>query len=147
MKYLKLISAGLLLLAAATASNSVLAYGPGGHHYGGHHYGGHHDGGYHHGGARVGVFVGAPFIGFGAPFYGYPGGYGYAYGPYGYYGPTTTIVTQAAPEVYVERSNALSSGPASDGYWYYCNRPDGYYPYVKECPNGWQKVPPQPTQR
>ena len=30
------------------------------------------------------------------------------------------------------------------GYWYYCNNPAGYYPYIKTCPNGWQQVPPKP---
>jgi hypothetical protein len=27
-------------------------------------------------------------------------------------------------------------------YWYYCQNPQGYYPYVKQCPSGWTKVPP-----
>lgn len=26
-------------------------------------------------------------------------------------------------------------------YWYYCQNPEGYYPYVTQCPTGWQKVP------
>ena len=28
-------------------------------------------------------------------------------------------------------------------YWYYCENPRGYYPYVSECPGGWMKVVPQ----
>ena len=28
--------------------------------------------------------------------------------------------------------------------WYYCNAPKGYYPYVAECPSGWQVVPAHP---
>ena len=31
-------------------------------------------------------------------------------------------------------------------YWYYCHDPDGYYPDVGECPNGWQQVAPQPDE-
>lgn len=40
--------------------------------------------------------------------------------------PVTTPVPVAPPE----------------SYWYYCNDPQGYYPYVKSCPLGWQKVAP-----
>lgn len=31
-------------------------------------------------------------------------------------------------------------------YWYYCQNPMGYYPYVRECPNGWMKVVPKVPQ-
>ena len=31
-------------------------------------------------------------------------------------------------------------------FWYYCQSPAGYYPYVAECPGGaWIKVPPRPA--
>ena len=29
-------------------------------------------------------------------------------------------------------------------YWYYCQNPQGYYPYVQQCPEGWQTVVPAP---
>lgn len=29
-------------------------------------------------------------------------------------------------------------------YWYHCKAPDGYYPYVPQCPGGWTKVPATP---
>jgi hypothetical protein len=29
-------------------------------------------------------------------------------------------------------------------YWYYCQDPEGYYPDVDVCPDGWQQVAPQP---
>ena len=29
-------------------------------------------------------------------------------------------------------------------YWYYCQNPQGYYPYVQQCPGGWQTVVPSP---
>lgn len=34
----------------------------------------------------------------------------------------------------------------SDGgyYWYYCNNPAGYYPYVKSCRGPWRAVTPTP---
>ena len=31
-------------------------------------------------------------------------------------------------------------------YWYYCQDPQGYYPYVRNCPGGWQQVLPTPPQ-
>jgi len=27
--------------------------------------------------------------------------------------------------------------------WYYCHNPDGFYPSIKACPSGWQRVPAQ----
>src|SRR5262245_51725902 len=31
-------------------------------------------------------------------------------------------------------------------FWYYCQNPAGYYPYVAECPgSAWIKVPPRPA--
>jgi hypothetical protein len=27
-------------------------------------------------------------------------------------------------------------------YWYYCQDPQGYYPYTRECPGGWMTVAP-----
>ena len=27
-------------------------------------------------------------------------------------------------------------------YWYYCREPEGYYPNVRSCPDGWMKVVP-----
>ena len=32
----------------------------------------------------------------------------------------------------------------SGGYWYYCNNPAGYYPYVKSCRGPWRAVTPTP---
>lgn len=57
-------------------------------------------------------------------------------GPY-YYPPV--IVVPSSPPVYMEQE---SSSPQQ--YWYFCDDPQGYYPYVKQCPSGWQQVTPQP---
>jgi hypothetical protein len=35
-------------------------------------------------------------------------------------------------------------GYADDGYWYWCDDPRGYYPYIQECESDWIPVPPQP---
>lgn len=102
--------------------------------------------GYHGHGprARVGVYIGAPVVLGGAWGYGYrPYYYGY---PYPYYYPSAPVVT--SPPVYIEQAPqagaAAPQAAAPASYWYYCANPEGYYPYVKECPNGWQQVSPQP---
>lgn len=168
MKSLKSLCAALTVLALGAAAGSALAAtgARGFEHHGGEHRGFEHHGFPHHG-ARVGVYIGAPVFGFGYPYYSYPyysspyysasyygspyygyPAYAYGYGGPGYYGPSTTVITTpAAPPVYVEQGSASVTGPASDGNWYYCHNPDGYYPYVKQCADGWQKVPSQPVAR
>jgi hypothetical protein len=49
-------------------------------------------------------------------------------------------------DVYVEPTpqQAVPSQPMETSYWYYCQKPQGYYPYVQECPTGWMKVVPSP---
>jgi hypothetical protein len=73
------------------------------------------------------------------------------YAPYYYYPApvyySSPVVVQQAPTVYVERPDAMAPAqPAqpSQNYWYYCNDSRTYYPYVKECPGGWQRVNPTP---
>jgi hypothetical protein len=39
------------------------------------------------------------------------------------------------PPVYIEKQ-----------YWFYCESAGAYYPYVKECPSGWQRVLPTPEE-
>jgi len=70
------------------------------------------------GGARVGVFIGVPLY---APLF-YPA-------PSYYYSP---------PPVYIEQA-------PTPAYWYFCPELNAYYPYVQECPGGWQPVLPQPS--
>lgn len=57
--------------------------------------------------------------------------------PYPYYA-SPPVVVQQPPAEYVQPSTQ-SEEPS---YWYYCQNPQGYYPYVKQCPNGWLKVVP-----
>ncbi len=52
----------------------------------------------------------------------------------------------AQPPVYIEQSEPAAQPVQAQHYWYYCKSGKGYYPYVKECPDGWQKVLPQPEQ-
>jgi hypothetical protein len=50
------------------------------------------------------------------------------------------------PAQYIEQGQADTAGGAAPqvAYWYYCRKPEGYYPYIKACPGGWQTVPAQP---
>jgi hypothetical protein len=80
---------------------------------------------WHAGFGRPGIFIDVPW---------WPYGYAYPYEyPYPIYSPP--VVAESSPPEYVE--------PAPQ-YWYYCWSPQGYYPYVTECPGGWLPVAPQP---
>lgn len=86
-------------------------------------------------GPRVGVgFWLGPgwWPGWGWPYY-YP-----SYYPN--YLPEQTIVIQQQPELY-DQPAPQAEQPT---YWYFCREPQGYYPYVKQCPGGWMKVVPTP---
>lgn len=53
-----------------------------------------------------------------------------------------------APSVYADPNYVPGSpmAPAglAPGYWYYCASAAAYYPYVYQCPEGWQQVMPPP---
>jgi hypothetical protein len=142
MRYSKaVIAVGAALMVAVSVS--AFARGSGGGGRGGHgshsysggagqrSYGGHaYSGGtrapvahvapqrHFAGGASVGVFIGAPLY---APLF-YPA-------PSYYYSPPPTYIEQAP----------------TPAYWYFCPESNAYYPYVQECPGGWQPVLPQPA--
>ncbi len=86
-----------------------------------------------HGRVFFGVGIGVPVCC--GPYY-----YGYPYYPYYYdtYYEPRTVVVPAQPQRYIEQSSPDS------GYWYYCAESKTYYPYVKYCPGGWQRVSPTP---
>ncbi len=145
MKQITLICVVIVLIA----SNPVWARGGWNGGYGGHygggwgrHYGGHYGGGWggHYGG-YYGYGLGLGLLGLGYGLGSYYGGDYYGRGYYNY--PSTVITVPVAPPVYIQQTApAVQQNPA--GYWYYCNNPQGYYPYVKQCPNGWQQVEPTP---
>jgi hypothetical protein len=91
-------------------------------------------------GPRIGFYFG--------PGYYAPPPYYYGYGP-SYYGPPV-VVSPPAPPVYIEQTPAplaapQQAAPAPASSWYYCADSRSYYPYVKECPGGWQQVAPAPS--
>jgi len=97
--------------------------------YRGGYYG--HGGYYGRGGFYGGIYIG-------------PGWWGWPYYPYPYYYPyySQPPVIQQDP-VYEQQA------PAQDQpyYWYFCPDAKAYYPYVKQCPGGWQKVVPKPPDK
>lgn len=93
-------------------------------------------------------YGGYGYGGYGYSRYGF-GGYGYGY-PY-YYNPPVyayppAVIVPAMPPVYIQRQEIQPARPMQpqNNYWYYCRNPDGYYPYVRDCPDGWLQVAPQP---
>jgi len=119
---------GLLVLVLVTSAVPGYARGShgGGHggHGGGHgsHGFGHRHSGFGHGGhgffgPRLGVSIWPYWDPYWAP---------YAAPP---------VVVAPPPRVYVQPAPPL---------WYYCDNPQGYYPYVQQCPSGWRPVTPTP---
>ena len=98
-----------------------------------------------HRGGSIGFYFGAP-----GPFFYPPAYYPPSYYPYHYAYPPV-VIQQAAPPVYIEQGTPEAApAPATPAaqagnYWYYCNNPQGYYPYVQQCPQPWQKVSPVPA--
>lgn len=90
--------------------------------------------GHVHGNVRFGVTI--------DPFWGWPW---YYPSPY-YYPPVypPVIAVPSPPPVYIEQGSAPDAPSPPTNYWYYCNDSQNYYPYVRECPGGWQRVAPQP---
>jgi hypothetical protein len=120
-----LFIAGVMVGAAQAGGHGYYGGGHGyyrGSGYG--HYGGWGHGYYRGGWGGAGIYLGVPFVG-AWPWY-----------PYGYY-------PYSAPPVVVQQ-NPIYVEPQQEEvyYWYYCQSPKGYYPYVKSCPSGWTKVLP-----
>ena len=89
---------------------------------------------HHHRSSHLGIYIGVPLaFSYANPWYAPP--------PYYYYPPP--VVVRPEPQVYIERA-APQPAPQTQNYWYYCTHPQGYYPYVKDCPGGWLHVVPTP---
>jgi hypothetical protein len=79
-------------------------------------------GGHRFGGPRVAIGIGL------GPFW----------GPY----PAPVVVS---PPVVVPPAPSVVVPPPPPTFWYYCENPRGYYPYVSQCPSGWRAVSPTPA--
>ena len=133
------IGALLLILVGSFVNSSAMAG------YRGHAYGHGHN---HGPNVRIGFSFGSPIYApryFPAPSYTYP-----AYivpVPVFVYPPA--VIRHSSLPVYVERDIAQVAPTPSrtQSDWYYCASSQTYYPYAKECPDGWQRVPAQPSSR
>jgi hypothetical protein len=108
-----------LLAAGAMVSASAQARGPSVH---------------------LGFYWGGPW---GSPYY-YAPYYPPLYYPPAYYPYYPPAVQAPSPPAYIEQQEA----PRNDAqaWWYFCAESKAYYPYVKSCPGGWQRVSPRPSQ-
>ena len=144
-----------LILLGALPATSVWAGGWGHHHHGGGFGWGLGLGLW--GGYGLGYYGRVPYY---SPYYGYPPAYGYA--PYGYapgygaspygYGYPPVVTVPSAPPIYMpQQPKIMQTQPVeppaqATNYWHYCRKPEGYYPYIRNCPDGWLRVAPQPAQ-
>jgi len=140
----KAIGISVLVLFAALMSGSALAE--------------HHDRGHGHGsggGVRFGISIGVPLYApsyYPAPISAYPTyiypAPAYVYPAQAYVYPAPAMAFSSAP-VFVERRVApVPTAPMqAQGDWYYCAASGSYYPYVADCPAGWQRVPAQASAR
>jgi len=110
-----------VLVLVATASESAFARRSG--HFGGRHFGGPR--------VAVGAIAIAPAFWYFPPAL-----------------PPAAVTLPTAPTTYIERGDAQpAAGQAAGEWWYYCADSKGYYPYVKECAQAWQRVATEPPNR
>jgi hypothetical protein len=115
-----------LMLSAALMAGALMLPAPA---YARDHFHGGHGFGF---GVGLGLALGADAF-WGWPGYYYP--YGYPYGPYPYAAPVASEVTVIQP----------AAAAAAPQFWYYCDNPSGYYPYIPSCPTAWRPVPATPA--
>lgn len=115
-KVTSLLLAGALVVMTSTSASADRGHGRQEHFH-------HHN--------HFGVFIGAPL--FWDPFYPWP----YYYRAY-----PPVVVAPSGPTTYIEQGGE-GLGRA-EAYWYYCPDSKSYYPYVRECPGGWQREVPRP---
>ena len=76
-------------------------------------------------------------------YWGYPYYYPYYYPPYPPYGGSPAAGYPAAPGPATGAPGQASVAPPPQ-YWYFCDNPQGYYPYVQNCSTTWKQVAATP---
>src|SRR5262249_54447897 len=69
--------------------------------------------------------------------------YRYYYPPPVYYYPPPVYPYPSPTYSYLPAPVVQPVPPPAVQYWYWCSRPQGYYPYIQQCLSGWQPVSPQ----
>ena len=65
-------------------------------------------------------------------------------GWYFYPEPIYPYPTYVPPAIVVQQSPPVPTGLPPAQFWYYCDNPQGYYPYVASCNGPWREVPVTP---
>lgn len=135
MKLHRILKAMLLAAVLAAALAPSFAEARGGRHYGG---------GFRIGAIGLGLGVGfalaAPAYAYGPRYYA-PAYYAPPYYPPAYYAPPAMYAPAYAPDYGYTQAPVQ---PQVSNAWYFCASSNGYYPYVRQCAEGWQQVAPQP---
>jgi hypothetical protein len=162
MRIMKNKTVSVAAIALALVSSSLAPLAQAGPYYGGRHWGGAHahfiyaPGRWHGGrwvqswhGGRYGWWwlVGSSWLLYPAPVYPYPN-------------PNidpvyivddssavaaSTVIAPAPMATVPPAPTQTAPRPPQAQVWYYCQSPQGYYPYVPACPSGWQTVPSTPA--
>jgi hypothetical protein len=125
-KNVRVVLAFVLLVAGASAALADPPPADWGGHGGGHggHHGQHDNGGYDNGTVIVDPTSGP-----------YPYPYPYPGGP---------LPPPDAPGQPPVGGEDVANIPPPQPLWYYCDKPAGFYPYVKTCEGDWQGIEPAP---
>jgi len=100
---------------------------------------GHFNAPRHHHYGGTGFFIESP--------YSQPNFYYWPYYTYQPYYSSPTIITPSSPPTYIDQGTVLNPQSLEPNRWDYCPDPAGYYPYVQDCPGGWEKIEPQPIEQ
>jgi hypothetical protein len=65
-------------------------------------------------------------------------------GWYFYPAPIYPFPTYVPPAIVVQQPPPVPTGLPPAQFWYYCDNPQGYYPYVAACQGPWREVPATP---
>ncbi|MGA3401252.1 MAG: hypothetical protein ABSC95_18715 [Acetobacteraceae bacterium] len=65
-------------------------------------------------------------------------------GWYFYPAPIYPYPTYVPPAIIVQQAPPVPTGLPPAQFWYYCDNPAGYYPYVAACNGQWREVPATP---
>jgi hypothetical protein len=80
--------------------------------------------------------------------FGFGGGDWWGWDPYWYpyyaYYPYPPYPAYAPPAAPAPQEPVQAMGAPPQQYWYHCDNPEGYYPYVANCTSAWRPVVPTP---
>jgi hypothetical protein len=73
-------------------------------------------------------------------------GWWWTVGPYWYFYPEPIYPYPGyiPPAVVVQQAPPVPAGLPPVQSWYFCDNPNGYYPYVASCNTAWREVPAAP---